>query len=46
MWVIIERWTTKKKKNIHAKTVNSASSAATAGAVCAAVRGAKRKKSA
>jgi len=46
MWVIIHRWTIKKKRNIHAKTVSSASSAATAAAICAAVRAAKRKKSA
>jgi hypothetical protein len=46
MWVIIHRWTKKKKRNIHAKTVSSASSAATAAATCAAVKAAKRKKSA
>jgi hypothetical protein len=46
MWVIINGWTIKKKKNIHAKTVNSASSAATAAATCAGVRAAKRKKDA
>jgi hypothetical protein len=46
MWVIINGWTITKKKNIHAKTVNSASSAATAAVTCVLVRAAKRKKSA